>query len=420
MRQSGALVDQAEAVRAQNRRWRPRLSAMMRTGVITAAVLSVTAGVWWLKIETPNPAPAYAERQSPLAEARSLKPPPQIAEPAGLTAYTAKKDPPPPAAVPQRIGDVQALKSWPREVALTGTPEVETVSQDTKTGEFIYRTEHFEFSCDAPLGPDVVRHFARAFEATYRLNCLLPLDLKPAPEPLRKLFLARILSSDEAFSAAGAVPGSAGFYSRGEKRIYVPASSLGVKMVGGRVMLDQSVESHETLIHEITHQMMNRWLPLLPVWLVEGSAEYAGAADFVHGRFFLGQMQDRLKKHLRERGARQMGTSVRFGMLNVAELLAMDSKTWTASMATPAASENYASALLLTFYLYHLEDRGDAKNVIALLRAVEAGMPQEQAVRDFILAGRGIEELEREISQAYLDIGIGLQFTRRGGAIFKP
>jgi hypothetical protein len=326
----------------------------------------------------------------------------------------------PQSELPRQEQDIPALKEWPREVALDGTPEVTTVSQDEKTGEFIYRTQHFEYSCDAPLGPDVVRHFARAFEATYRLNCLLPLDLKPAPEPLRKLFQARILSNDMAFAAAGAAPGSAGFYSRGDKRIYVPASSLGVKMVGGRVMLDQSVESHDTLIHEITHQMMGRWLPLLPVWLTEGSAEYAGAADFVHGRFFLGQMQDRLKQRLRSHGARQMGSVVRFAMLNVAELMGLDGPTWAASMATPAASENYASALLLTFYLYHLDRAADAAGVIACLRAVESGLPHDQAVKNYILAGRRLEDFEREMSLAFAGIGVELQFTRRGGAVFKP
>jgi len=400
----------------------------VRRTLILLVLLALVGVVLWIMREFPRREVSFAQREAPAVAARSLDP---VTKALPLVAVTtrpnegmdmAAKLAPLPLQVepPQQAQDIQALKEWPREVALAGTPEVTIVSQDTQAGEFIYRTPHFEYSCDAPLGPDVVRHFARAFEATYLLNCLLPLDLKPAPEPLRKLFQARILSNDAAFAAAGAPPGSGGFYSRGDKRIYVPASSLGVKLVGGRVMLDQSVESNDTLIHEITHQMMSRWLPLLPVWLTEGAAEYAGAADFVHGRFFLGQMQDRLKQRLRGRGARQMGTSVRFAMLKVGELLALDGPTWAAGMTTAAANENYASALLLTFYLYHLDRAADAAGMIACLRAVEQGLPHEQAVRDFILAGRRPDDFEREMGLAFAGIGVELQFTRRGGEVFKP
>lgn len=418
-----------DAPQRRRRHRRPRIGRAVRCTLILLVLLAVAGAVLWIRREFPSHEMSFAQREAPAMAARSLDPVKKALPPVAVTTppnevkdMAAKLATLPPQAEPppQQAQDSQALKEWPREVALAGTPEVTIVSQDEQAGEFIYRTRHFEYSCDAPLGPDVVRHFARAFEATYLLNCLLPLDLKPAPEPLRKLFQARILSNDAAFAATGAPPGSGGFYSRGDKRVYVPASSLGVKLVGGRVMLDQSVESNDTLIHEITHQMMGRWLPLLPVWLTEGSAEYAGAADFVHGRFFLGQMQDRLKHYLRGKGARQMGGSVRFAMLKVAELLALDGPAWAAGMTTPVASENYASALLLTFYLYHLDRSANAAGVIACLRAVEQGMPHEQAVRDFILAGRRPDDFEREMGLAYAGIGVELQFTRRGGAVFKP
>lgn len=226
---------------------------MVRVSVVMAALMSITAGVLWLKREIPNPEPAYAERESPLVEARGLKPLLETAKPAEMTAYAAQKE-------------------------------------------------------------------------------LVPVKVEPQP--------------DSAASAADA----------------------------------------------------------LPVWLATDAP---------------GSM-DRLKAELRERGARQMGDAVRFGMLKLAELLAMDEKAWAAGQKTPAANENEASALLLTYYLQQLDRAGDAAGLTAFMRALAKGMPQKRAVSEFILAGRSLPEFERELGLAFEGNGIGLQFTRRGGAVFAP
>lgn len=142
----------------------------------------------------------------------------------------------------------------------------------------------------------------------------------------------------------------------------------------------------------------------LPVWLVESDA----------------QNVDRLRQMLRERGARRMGVAVRFAMLNLAELLGMTDSAWAASMATPAANENEASALLLSFYLRYLDRAGDGAGLKALRAALDDQTPEKRAVAQCILAGRSVAELEAEMHRLYLRVGIDLQFTRRGGAIFYP
>ncbi|MEZ0387387.1 MAG: hypothetical protein ACAI34_09995, partial [Verrucomicrobium sp.] len=112
------------------------------------------------------------------------------------------------------------------------------------------------------------------------MNCKLPLGIEPTPEKLKTIFTARLFTEKSAYNAAGGITGSAGIYMSGKKSILVPLSSLGVKMVGSRVSLDYADQDQHTLIHEITHQMMNQWLGKLPTWLIEGSAEFVAWADY--------------------------------------------------------------------------------------------------------------------------------------------
>ena len=56
----------------------------------------------------------------------------------------------------------------------------------------------------------------------------------------------------------------------------------------------------------------------------------------------------------------------------------------------------------------------------ALLRGMEQGMSEERAVREFILAGRSVAALEREMGRAFAGAGVELQFTRRGGLAMRP
>ena len=156
---------------------------------------------------------------------------------------------------------------------------------------------------------------------------------------------------------------------------------------------------------------------VLPVWLLADIPEFAKANNT---SLSSAQTIEQLRQSLRAAGARQMGQSVRFAMLNLAELLAMEPKTWAASLETPAASENRASAMLLTFYLSYLDRAGDGSAVKALQRAMEQGMAEERAVREFILAGRSVTELEREMGQVFAKAGVELQFTRRGGLALRP
>ena len=319
-----------------------------------------------------------------------------------------------------------ADKVWPRTVALADKPEVEVVKEDEATKEFIYRSPHYEFVCDSRLGGNVVREFGRMFEATYLINCKLPLDLKPKPEPLREFFKARLFTAKEDYFNNGGIEGSAGVYRSGDKALMVPLSSLGVKMVGSRVSLDKTGDDdNATLIHEITHQMMNHWLPKLPTWYTEGSAEYVEMLEYnATGKFSLSGLRQRLESYAVRNNYWQQGP---YKMLDLKELMEIDSRTWAAALTNPVqvpnvtgatqASQNYGSAGLLTYFFYHVDGNGDAAHMIAYLRELE-GLNDEAAelaaVKKHLLRERSYEQLAADVAKGMKKAGVEIEFSPPG------
>lgn len=265
-------------------------------------------------------------------------------------------------------------KDWPRTVALDEKGGATVIEEDAEKKIFRYESEHYEFVCDSRIGVAAVREFSKVFEATWLVNCLLPLDLKPRPERLRTKFLARIFSSTDDYMAEGGVAGSAGVYMGGKKALMLPLSSLGVKMVGSRVSINYGSEDYGTLIHEITHQMMNHWLRLLPTWYTEGSAEYVELAGYNNGRFSFGQQHNRLKEHLQRYGPE-------FAMVPIEKLMTIEGSEWREGLLTPN-STNYPSALALTYFFYHLDGDGKGTHLFAYLRELEAlERPTDEAIK---------------------------------------
>lgn len=231
----------------------------------------------------------------------------------------------------------------------------------------------------------------------------------------RMLRLATVIRGSVVFAAAGSTAAAVMWFTHETPRLDPAEAVRESPLVEGRSLKPPM----ETRSVPLAAYGMNKQAPeenvrrpavatmnpeMMPVWLVADGAQSA----------------EMLRQELRDRGAHQMGQGVRLGMLKVAELMGMDEKAWAAGKATVTANENHTSALLLTFYLHHLEGAGDAAGVNDLRRAIEGGMPQDQAIRRHILAGRSTTELEKQMSRAYASVGIELQFTRRGGAAFNP
>ena len=308
-----------------------------------------------------------------------------------------------------------ASTEWPRSITLDEPPEPKVIKEDKDKREFIYRSEHYEFRCDSKLGSNVVKEFSRIFEATWMLNCKLPLDWKPTPEEGQEFYVATIYTSKEDYFENGAIPGSAGYYSTGKKSLFVPLSSLGVKMVGTRVSLEKtSDDDNQTLIHEISHQMMNHWLPKLRTWFTEGSAEVTEIYDYTRGRFSGVGLKQRMKDY----AARRSGGKT-FTMLDPDELFGLDGRTWAGALSGTSgqASQNYASAGLMTYYFYFLDDKGDGANVINYVRALETSLGRRgepEAFATHLIRGRSNEQMRDDIKKAFRKEGVIIEFSAPG------
>lgn len=316
---------------------------------------------------------------------------------------------------------IPAEKSWPQIVTLSDAPQIEVVSEDPVKKEFVYRSPHYTFVCDSRLRGDVVKEFGRVFEATYAMNCKLPLDLKPAPEPERTAFIALLFTNYSDYITAGGRPGSGGVYIPSRKALMVPLVSLGVKLSGSgqSVLLEKSSDDdNTTLIHEITHQVMNQWLGSMRVWQIEGSAEYISMLDYNRfGRFNLMGLSKQLKAYVQKMNPEGGGRS--FVMCNLEELMIMELETWSAALSKTrgAASTNYGSAALLVYYYYHLDGSGDAANMIAFLRGLEAASSYEEEdalVRKHLLRNRTYAQLSEDVKTAFRREGIDITFQQTG------
>lgn len=321
-----------------------------------------------------------------------------------------------------------AEADWPRTVSLKELPEVTVVREDPETKEFVYESEHYEFVCDSKLSANLMREISRVFEATWLVNCLLPLDLRPVPEGERKKFLARIFTNKSDYRKAGGTPGSAGVYSPSKRALMVPLDSLGVKMVGSRVAVDYVAEDYKTLIHEITHQMMNHWLSKIPVWFTEGAAEYVELAPYDNGRFSFLKQDNNLKQRLT-----YLASPGEFPMVPLERLFNITNKTWDEALArneesntqssgtqgsaiTNVAWRNYASALVLTYYFYHIDDDGKGTHIKDYLREIEAIKSRDKkglddAVSKHLIRGRSYAEIEKDLQRGLRREGIAVKFT---------
>jgi len=306
------------------------------------------------------------------------------------------------------IGDFENLKlgEWPASVAAEFDIDRIQIVKEDKSGEYIYRSPHFEFRSNVRLSKSVVREFSRIFEATYELVNAIPVGLNAQPAG-EGYYITKLYETKDQYFADGGIPGSGGMFTyRGDTgMIKIPLPNLGVKNTGTRFVVDTG-KSSTTLIHEITHQVMMRWGPLMPVWMMEGFAEVASSQIYSNGRFRLTDTDRAVKDEVTRRNS----SGRDFSMVNIKDLMGISSQQWAMALTDGDASLNYNSANLLLYYFLRIDGDGKGEKLVDYLKARAEGMDGEEASTKILLAGRSYEDLQKDVAEGWRSEGLKLDF----------
>jgi hypothetical protein len=283
---------------------------------------------------------------------------------------------------------------WPNDIKLgLGDVDVRLVSSDG--GRYVYQSKHFEFVSEAELAQTPAKDIARMFEATYSLLQASPWGVLAQPKGDR--FRAELYASRESYIKAGGPTQSAGVYMIQKKVFMVPFETLGLEETpsGWQRSKDYSTR---TLIHELTHMMMDDALVGMPMWLAEGAAEYMELMPMKIGTFSPSSHLAAVRE--------QHSTQRNFDLLKT---LTMSREVWdnggTAEPAQPPQSSFpggmvmrppgqtifgrqeemlslYEAGLLLTYYFIHFDGDGDAAR---LRRFISACVKNSQRLDHYIV-----------------------------------
>lgn len=329
-------------------------------------------------------------------------------------------------------------RAWPEIVQVpTKSIEIEVVEENPAARKCVYRSEGFEFTSQARLMPSVMMEVARTFEATKSLVASLPWGIVCRPPEGFERYQAVLYETHRDYVAAGGPQNSGGVYSSGDKIFRVPFPSIGLKMLGKTYAKDADYDGG-TLIHEITHQVMDDYLTFLPVWILEGTAEYTGMLSYNAGKFRADTHKTDFKDYLQEMQRR--GLALDIG--NLETHMTMNRAAWSgiADSSSQKMGQLYLRSALIVYFLCHLD--GDKKGT-RFIKFMDAVYGEVEALRtffkdprvkrfpdgrfqyptnfpppdmkaetapfkhlDLLLDGRGYSQIAQEITAAYKDIGL--------------
>lgn len=329
-------------------------------------------------------------------------------------------------------------RTWPENVVVpTKSIEIQVIEESPTARKCVYRSEGFEFTAQAKLMPSVMKEVARTFEATKSLVSSLPWGVVCRPPEGFERYQAELFETRKDYIAAGGPENSGGVYMSGDKIFRVPFPSIGLKLLGKTYAKDENYDGG-TLIHEITHQVMDAYLTFLPVWVIEGTAEYTEMLPYNAGKFRADAHQKGLKDHIQEMQKR--GYAIEIG--NLEEHLKMNRATWSgiADTTNRKMGELYFRSVLAVYFFCHLD--GDKKGT-RFIKFMDAVYGETEALRtffkdprvkhmeggrfsyptnfpppdmkaetapfkhlDLLLDGRSYSQIAQEMTAAYKDIGV--------------
>ena len=249
-------------------------------------------------------------------------------------------------------------RTWPAKVEVDSRAiEVKMISESAADRKYVYQSQAFDFTSEDKLAGSVMKEIARTFEATRSLVEALPWGIEPKPPADLGRYQAKFYVSHESYVAAGAPKNSGGVYMSSDRVFRVPFPSLGLEMRGKTWFKNENYHS-DTIVHEITHQMMHEFLPFMPIWAIEGTAEYTEMLPYNAGRFLTSSHERGLKEYLKKAQERGLNPA---DVGQVMDHLSMTSAAWHQRADEGGKEQHrlYYASCLLVYYFSHLD--GDGK-----------------------------------------------------------
>ncbi|MFZ4764293.1 MAG: hypothetical protein ACOYMN_05005 [Roseimicrobium sp.] len=259
----------------------------------------------------------------------------------------------------------QAKRAWPASVEVPiRSIEISAIEEEALAKRCIYRSEAFEFLAQDKLAGSVMKEIARTFEATRALLMALPWGIDPKPPVDAGRFQAKFYETRTSYIAEGAPPNSGGVYMSRDRTFRIPFQSLGLVMRGKTWYKDENY-TNDTIIHEITHQLMHDYLAFLPMWVIEGSAEYTEMLPYKAGVFQCAAHERGIKEYIRQADAQDVTPAD----INIVTHLKMTEEDWgnIASQSSSGQFRLYFGSCLLVYYFCHLDGDGQGTRFIKYL-----------------------------------------------------
>lgn len=246
---------------------------------------------------------------------------------------------------------------WPVIVEVPSSAvDIKAVEENAAEHKYVYESATFQFSSQDKLAGSVMKEVARTFEATHSLVQALPWGIDATPPPDLGFYQAKLYVNRDEYIKDGGPKNSGGVYFSSDRIFRIPFESMGLEM-RGKTWFKKPSYKEATLVHEVTHQMMNDFLPFLPTWVIEGTAEYTEAIPYNAGKFLAGAHERAVKEYIKHWTDHKVLTN---DFRPAGDHMVMKHAQWVKLSETPHAQWLlYYQSYMLVYYFCHLD--GDCK-----------------------------------------------------------
>lgn len=297
-------------------------------------------------------------------------------------------------------------KSWPATVYAPTSVKMKFRHDLSKKGYYVNDSAHYRFISNSKIEPRVIQRFAVLFEATHKFVLSLPLNASGHYMKSEDKFPIYLFGDFESYYKAGGKRGSAGVYIPSTQSVLVPLPVLGVKWDGRKWEYDKGA-SNKVLAHELTHQLTGG-TDFAP-WYLEGSAEYVASTRYTHGAYHRSNGKTRVFSYVKLKDGLDDGSGRRLGSRIQVPALEQFMNMSYRSFAGANGNRNYGVGLLLTYYFYHQDGRGDGAGMKKYIKALQQGKSEKEAQR-ILLGNRSYSRLQEEFRSFCSRGGISLEF----------